>query len=102
MMPHFVRVLRTASSERYMIQPRPNQDAAALDLHYLADGSVAGTLFLFENGGIGDRDVPELLRHIDEVLLPYASREDGSLGFTVVRGHVVGSYAPGGVKPAGR
>jgi hypothetical protein len=62
--------------------------------NYLADGHVAGTVFLFEHAGIEDAEVPEFLRHIDEALLPWVSLEDRTLTFTVVRGHVVGDFRP--------
>ena len=94
MMPRLVRVLRTASSERYLIQPRPNEDAAALDLHYLSGGNVAGTLVLFEGTGFKDSDVPALVQYLDEVLLPDVRPDTESVSFTVVRGRVVGAYEP--------
>ena len=37
------RTLRTASSERFLAQ-RDGKDVAAVDLHYLASGTVAGTV----------------------------------------------------------
>jgi hypothetical protein len=89
-----IRMFRTMTSERFLIQRKEGQDSAAVDLHYLADGHVAGTVFLFEHAGIEDAEVPELLRHLDEALLPSVSLEDRTLTFTVVRGHVVGDYRP--------
>ncbi len=89
-----IRTFRTMTSERFLVQKKEGQDSAAIDLHYLADGHVAGTVFLFEHAGIEDAEVPEFLRHIDEALLPWASLEDRTLTFTVVRGHVVGDFGP--------
>jgi hypothetical protein len=82
------------TSERFLVQKTEGQDSAAIDLHYLADGHVAGTVFLFEHAGIEDAHIPEFLRHIDESLLPWVSLEDRTLTFTVVRGHVVGDFQP--------
>jgi len=87
-----IRTFRTMTSERFLVQKKEGQDSAAIDLHYLADGHVAGTVFLFEHAGIEDAEVPEFLHHIDEVLLPWVSLEDRTLTFTVVRGHVVGDF----------
>ena len=89
-----IRTFRTMTSERFLVQKKEGQDSAAIDLHYLADGHVAGTVFLFEHAGIEDAEVPEFLRHIDEALLPWVSLKDRTLTFTVVRGHVVGDFGP--------
>jgi len=89
-----IRTLRTLTSERFLVQKNERQDSAAIDLHYLDDGHVAGTVFLFEHAGIEDAEVPEFLRCIDEVLLPSVSLEERTLTFTVVRGHVVGDFRP--------
>lgn len=101
-MYHLIRTLRTASSERYLIQDQNQEDAAALDLHFLANGFVAGTVTLFDNGGVSEEDVPALLTWLDESLLPDVSIEDKNLAFTVVRGSVLGDYVPDektGAKP---
>ena len=47
---HFdiVRVLRTPYSERFVLQ-RENKDAVGVDLHYLTDGTVAGTVSVFHD-----------------------------------------------------
>ena len=45
------RTLRTASSERFLAQ-REGKDVAAVDLHYLASGTVAGTMILLKDGGM--------------------------------------------------
>jgi hypothetical protein len=41
------RTLRTASSERFLAQ-RDGKDLAAVDLHYLANGTVAGTVIILK------------------------------------------------------
>lgn len=92
---NFIRTLRTPYSERFLIQLTEGEDSAAIDLHYLKDGSVAGTLFLFEGGGITENMAPDLLRHIDTVLLPDVSFEEHNLSFTVVHGRVIGNFVPG-------
>lgn len=90
----FVRTIRTASSERFLLECGSGEDAAALELHYLPNGRVAGTLILLSASRIRDDEVPELLKQIDERLLPDVSIEEGNLAFTVVRGSVTGSYVP--------
>ena len=89
-----IRTFRTMTSERFLVQKKEGEDSAAIDLHYLADGHVAGTVFLFEHAGIEDAQVPEFLRHIDETLLPWVHLKDHTLTFTVVRGHVLGDFHP--------
>jgi hypothetical protein len=79
---------------RFLLQLTEGEDAAAVDLPYLRDGSVAGTVFLFEGGGITDDRAPELLQYIDRALLPEVSLDEHNLSFTVVRGRVLGDYRP--------
>ncbi len=43
------RTLRTASSERFLVK-REGKDVAAVDLHYLASGTVGGTVILLKVG----------------------------------------------------
>lgn len=92
------RTLRTASSERFLAAHESGgaagREVAAVDLHYLADGTVAGTVILLE--GVGedwseDR-IPDLLASFDEDFLPDVDLAKGNLTYTVVRGRVVGSY----------
>jgi hypothetical protein len=89
--PHFARLLRTPSSERYALQNDAG-DFASLDLHYLPDATVQGTLVLFEGAGIIEEDVADLLHHIDEVLLPEVRLDQRNLTFTVVVGRVLGAF----------
>ena len=90
----FVRLLRTSSSERFLVQ-QGGSDVASLDIHYLADGRVAGTLCVFDDSGIDENQVPDLLQQIDETLLPDVSFRDRNLSFTVVSGCVIGNFEAG-------
>lgn len=87
------RTLRTPSSERFLAV-RDGEDVAAVDLHYLANGSAAGTVILLDGAGLGEAEVPELLRQLDQDFLPDVDLEHGSLTFTVVAGRVVANYEP--------
>jgi hypothetical protein len=93
MQGRLVRTLRTGSSERYLWQRKVDQDSAALELHYLRDGRISGTLIVLDES-ISDSEVPDVLSYIDEVLLPDASVAAGNVSFTVIRGRVVGAFAP--------
>jgi hypothetical protein len=83
---HWKRTLRTASSERFLAV-RGGKDVAAVDLHHLANGTVAGTVVLLEEANWREEDVPALLQSLDEDFLP-----DVDLVYTVVMGRVVGNY----------
>jgi hypothetical protein len=85
------RALRTASSERFLAQ-REGRDAAAVDLHYLANGTVAGTVILLKDAGWNESDVPALLDSLDEDFLPDVDLDHGNLNYTVVIGEVLGNY----------
>ncbi len=89
----FVRVLRTQSSERFLLC-RSGVDAAALDIHYLADGTVHATLIVFEGSSMTEEEIPGQLMYIDEMLLPEVSLNDRKLLFTVVVGRVLGAFEP--------
>jgi hypothetical protein len=85
------RTLRTSSSERFLAT-RNGRDVAAVDLHHLADGTVAGTVIVLEGSGLGDVDVPALLQQLDEDFLPGVDAREGSLSYTVVLGRVLGNW----------
>ncbi len=85
------RTLRTTSSERFLAQ-REGLDAAAIDLHYLANGTVAGTVILLKDAGWNEADVPALLGTLDEDFLPDVDLDHGNLNYTVVIGEVLGNY----------
>jgi hypothetical protein len=91
---NFVRTLRTPTSERFLIQTEGQKDSAALDVHYLPDQRVAGTVIILDEKALPEKQIPDLLRTIDEMLLPEASIEDGKVTFTVVVGHVAGTFFP--------
>ena len=61
--------LRTTSSERFLAQ-REGRDVAAVDLHYLANGTVAGTVILLKEAGWKESDVPAILGSLDEDFPP--------------------------------
>ena len=50
------RTLRTPSSERFLALHK-DQDAVAVDLHYLANGTIAGTVIILKNSGINMEEV---------------------------------------------
>lgn len=97
----FARALRTPHSERHILR-RNGADFAALDLHYLVDGTVQATLIVFEGSGVEEPDVPDLLTLIDEILLPEVQMDHQNLFFTVVVGRVLGAFqaAPDPATPA--
>ena len=88
----FTRVLRTPSSERYLLHIDGVGDDLALDLHYLQDGSVAGTLIVLDEKYASEATVVEIVERIDKILLPSVSLEEGNLSFTVVKGSLIGSF----------
>ena len=85
------RTLRTPSSERFLAIYQ-GQDAAAVDLHYLANGNIAGTVIILKNSGIKDEDIPALLSALDDEFLPDVDLEHGNLSYTVVLGEVQGNW----------
>jgi hypothetical protein len=85
------RTLRTSSSERFLALHQ-GQDAAAVDLHYLANGTIAGTVIILKNSGIKDEDIPALLSALDDEFLPDVDLRHGNLTYTVVRGEVIGNW----------
>lgn len=85
------RTLRTLTSERFLAT-RGDVDIAAVDLHYLESGHVAGTAFLFRSAGWKESDVSDVLRSLDESMLPDVDLASGSLSYTVVHGDVWGNF----------
>lgn len=91
----FTRAMRTASSERYLIDINGNGvDDAVLDLHYAENGTVVGTLIIMTESLATEEIVCEVLQQIDACLLPQVSLEQGNLRFTVVKGQLCGEYGP--------
>ena len=85
------RTLRTLSSERFLAQ-RSGEDIAAVDLHYLANGTVAGTVILLKTAQWKEEDVPNLLKSLDEDFLPDVDLTHGNLTYTVVIGEIFGNW----------
>ena len=83
--------LRTASSERFLLQ-RDGQDAAAVDLHYLVNGTVSGTVILRKSAGWTEAEIPKLLKSLDDDFLPDVDLERGTLTYTVVLGELIGVF----------
>ncbi len=85
------RTLRTPSSER-LLGRRDGREAMAVDLHYLPDGTVSGTVILLKDSGLTEADIPKLLMELDDEFLPDVDLKEGNLVFTVVLGEVLGSF----------
>lgn len=85
------RTLRTGSSERFLAM-KDGREVAAVDLHYLPRGAVAGTVVILEGAGLDESHVQELLRSLDEDFLPDVDLASGSLTYTVVIGRVLGNF----------
>lgn len=85
------RTLRTPSSERFLAQQN-GLDIAAVDLHYLPGGSVAGTVIVLDTAQLPEAHIEKLLRTLDEDLLPDVDLAMGTLTYTVVVGRVLGNY----------
>lgn len=77
------RTLRTPSSER-LLGMLDGNDAVAVDLHFLADGTAAGTVTVVEGCGIDREALPALLAQIDDDFLPGINVDEGGVMFTVV------------------
>ncbi len=90
----FVRVLRTVSSERFLLR-RDNADLAGLDLHFLADGEVDGLLLILAVNVLPEDKIPELLADIDRRLLGEAAAKPGRIHITVAYGRLAGNFEPG-------
>lgn len=85
------RTLRTPSSERFLAL-RDGRDVAAVDLHYLANGSVAGTVILLKDSGLEEAEIQPLLSALDDEFLPDVDLAHGNLSYTVVRGELLGNW----------
>ncbi len=86
------RTLRTPSSERFLAL-RDGKDLAAVDLHYLANGSVAGTVIILKGSGLDESNqVEQLLSSLDDEFLPDVDLAHGNLSYTVVIGEVLGNW----------
>ena len=85
------RTLRTPSSERFLAL-RGGHDAAAVDLHYLANGTVAGTVIILKGSGLDESNIQGLLSSFDEEFLPDVDLAEGNLTYTVVLGELLGNW----------
>ena len=85
------RILRTPSSERFLAL-KDGKDAAAIDLHYLANGTVSGTVIILRSSGWTETEVPKLLASLDEDFLPDVDLQQGTLVYTAILGDVLGTY----------
>jgi hypothetical protein len=85
------RTLRTSTSERFLAVV-DGREIATVDLHYLANGTVAGTVCVLDEAAASDESIPDLLASLDEEMLPGVEMDRGNLYYTVVVGRVVGTY----------
>jgi hypothetical protein len=85
------RTLRTPSSERFLALHQ-DQDVAAVDLHYLANGTIAGTVIILKGSGLDESNIEQLLSALDDDFLPDVDLERGNLTYTVVLGEVLGNW----------
>jgi len=85
------RTLRTSCSERFLAY-RDGAEGAAVDLHYLPNGMVSGTVILLKTANWKEEDIQLLLASLDEDFLPDVDLARGTLTYTVVTGEVVGNY----------
>lgn len=85
------RTLRTPSSERFLAL-RADVEVAAADLHYLANGTVSGTVILLRSAKWKEDDVPGLLASLDEDFLPDVDLARGTLTYTVIIGEILGNF----------
>lgn len=88
---NWMRTLRTSSSERLLARVE-GRDVAAVDLHHMEGGVVAGTVVVLRGAGLSEADVPALLSDLDENWFPGVDLATGNLTFTVVMGDVLGNY----------
>ena len=91
---HLVRVVRTASSERYLVQENSNLDIdiAAVEIHYLNNNTVTATIIILVKEFSTDDFIGSLIEKVDSHLLPMACLNDGDLSFTVVEGRFLGQF----------
>jgi len=85
------RTLRTPSSERFLAL-RNGKDVAAVDLHYLTNGTVAGTVIILKGAGLEESNIQDLLSSLDDEFLPDVDLSTGNLTYTVVLGEVLGNW----------
>lgn len=85
------RTLRTTSSERFLAM-RDDKEAAAIDLHYLDNGTVSGTVILLKVVDWKQDNIQQLLSGFDEDFLPGVDLAHHTLTYTVIMGEVLGNF----------
>jgi hypothetical protein len=85
------RLLRTPHSERF-VALRDGREAGYVDIHYLGDGRVFGSVVLLSGAGWSEEQVPDLLASLDEEFLPEVDLARGDLQYHVVIGEAIGSF----------
>lgn len=93
MKAQFIRIFRTSSSERFLLHDLSDLEMGMIDLHFLADNTVVGNLFLVAEKVDDEAGIRELLEQIDQQLVPAASFKDANLSFTVTQGELVGTFS---------
>lgn len=88
-----LRTLRTPNSERFLLNAA-GSDVAALDVHYLPNGTVDGTLIILDEKKLPEESIPDILTQIDDQIFPHVSLKEGNLHFTVVIGRTLGLFSP--------
>lgn len=81
------RILRTPSSKRILAM-RARKEVAAIDLHYLA----SGTVILLKDARWKEDDIQHLLSGFDENFLPEVDLAHHTLTYTVVMGEVMRNF----------
>lgn len=87
-----VRTVRTLTSERFLLQSNAAEEGAVLDVHYLADGNVIGTVVILDDSLLTQETMQALMRFVDESLFPAVSFDEKTLSFTVVHGKMIGHF----------
>ncbi len=96
---HLIRVIRTASSERFIFRQN-GEDAASLDLHFIEGGKIDGHLTLLTPDHPPEDKVQELISLITESILAHQPLEDDPmtgderLHITVTHGALIGNFVP--------
>lgn len=85
------RTLRTPTSERFLAV-RDGREIAAIDLHHLPNGTVAGTVTVLRGQGLAESEIPAMLSAFDEDFLPDVDLRSGTLVYTVVLGDLLGVF----------
>ena len=61
-------------------------------MHYLANGTVAGTVILLKSANLKEANIQPLLASLDEDFLPDVDLAHGTLTYTVVIAELLGNY----------